>query len=203
MLDSLSDTGFNTFQPRTQPLSEQHTLRRSAFYGLAPPLYAEPGTGYSIGPQPIRTEKQQTIPTITGDTEGTARAGYIDTETGLTSNDAKDSRLFKNLPEDVLKALATEPITENSHHWSVSVKSFYMNDKLRNFYRVLTTNKVNLEFISTMEGGGRPIERRPLEAPVLGQQRNSLDSNLRHPDYRAHPALHMERLYWMRYLGAP
>lgn len=31
-------------------------------------------------------------------------------------------------------------------------QSFYMNDKLRNFYRVLTTNKVNLEFISTMEG---------------------------------------------------
>ncbi|RXM99837.1 Gamma-glutamyl hydrolase [Acipenser ruthenus] len=36
--------------------------------------------------------------------------------------DAKDSRLFKNVPEDVLKALATEPITVNSHHWSVSVK---------------------------------------------------------------------------------
>ncbi|MGH0140742.1 UNVERIFIED_CONTAM: hypothetical protein FKN15_072253 [Acipenser sinensis] len=43
----------------------------------------------------------------------------------------------------------------------------------------------------------------PPEAPVLGQQRNNLDSNRRHPGYREHPALHAERLYWMRHSGTP
>ncbi|MGH0138663.1 UNVERIFIED_CONTAM: hypothetical protein FKN15_031919 [Acipenser sinensis] len=39
-------------------------------------------------------------------------------------------------------------------------------------------------------GGTLPIVSRPLEVPVLGRQRNSLDSNRRRPDYRAHPALY-------------
>ncbi|MGH0127202.1 UNVERIFIED_CONTAM: hypothetical protein FKN15_051319 [Acipenser sinensis] len=40
-------------------------------------------------------------------------------------------------------------------------------------------------------GGTRTIVCCPLGSPVLGQQRNSLDSNRRHPDYRAHPALYL------------
>ncbi|MGH0168708.1 UNVERIFIED_CONTAM: hypothetical protein FKN15_055199 [Acipenser sinensis] len=39
------------------------------------------------------------------------------------------------------------------------------------------------------QGDARPIVRRPLEAPVLDRQRNSLDSNSRLAGYRAHPAL--------------
>ncbi|MGH0126361.1 UNVERIFIED_CONTAM: hypothetical protein FKN15_027424 [Acipenser sinensis] len=35
----------------------------------------------------------------------------------------------------------------------------------------------------------RPIERRPLGAPVHGRLWNSLDSNRQRPGYRAHPAL--------------
>ncbi|MGH0126712.1 UNVERIFIED_CONTAM: hypothetical protein FKN15_029757 [Acipenser sinensis] len=38
-------------------------------------------------------------------------------------------------------------------------------------------------------GNARPIVRRPLGAPVLDRQRNSLDSNSRLAGYRAHPAL--------------
>ncbi|MGH0147209.1 UNVERIFIED_CONTAM: hypothetical protein FKN15_052791 [Acipenser sinensis] len=52
-------------------------------------------------------------------------------------------------------------------------------------------------------GDARPIVRHPLGAPVHGRLWNSLDSNSRRPDYRAHSALHVERLYWMRHSGAP
>lgn len=37
---------------------------------------------------------------------------------------AKDSRLFKNFPDDVLHAFATEPLTSNFHMWSLSMKVF-------------------------------------------------------------------------------
>lgn len=37
---------------------------------------------------------------------------------------AKDSRLFKNLPDDVLHAFATEPLTANFHKWSLSMEVF-------------------------------------------------------------------------------
>ncbi|MGH0166891.1 UNVERIFIED_CONTAM: hypothetical protein FKN15_053047 [Acipenser sinensis] len=56
---------------------------------------------------------------------------------------------------------------------------------------------------SLPQGDARPIVCRPLGAPVHGRQRNSLDSNRRPPDYRGHPALHVERLYWMRNSGSP
>ncbi|XP_069710258.1 gamma-glutamyl hydrolase isoform X3 [Phaenicophaeus curvirostris] len=66
---------------------------------------------------------------------------------------AKDSRLFKNFPDDVLHAFATEPLTSNFHMWSLSMENFTKNEKLRNFYNVLTTNTNDgVEFISTMEG---------------------------------------------------
>lgn len=37
---------------------------------------------------------------------------------------AKDSRLFKNFPHDLLHALATEPLTSNFHMWSLSLEVF-------------------------------------------------------------------------------
>ncbi|XP_075600116.1 gamma-glutamyl hydrolase [Balearica regulorum gibbericeps] len=84
---------------------------------------------------------------------------------------AKDSRLFKNFPDDVLHAFATEPLTSNFHMWSLSMENFTKNEKLRNFYNVLTTNTVNeVEFISTMEAYKYPIygvqwhpEKNPFE----------------------------------------
>lgn len=36
--------------------------------------------------------------------------------------EAKDSRMFKNFPEDVMTSLATEPITLHSHKYSITVK---------------------------------------------------------------------------------
>uniref|UniRef100_A0A8C4RX03 folate gamma-glutamyl hydrolase n=1 Tax=Erpetoichthys calabaricus TaxID=27687 RepID=A0A8C4RX03_ERPCA len=91
--------------------------------------------------------------------------------------DANSSRLFKDFPEDLLQALATEPLTENSHRWSLSVEKFKKNKKLQQFYSILTTNKdENLEFISTFEAYKYPIygtqwhpEKNPYEweKPVI------------------------------------
>ncbi|XP_065254669.1 gamma-glutamyl hydrolase-like [Emys orbicularis] len=84
---------------------------------------------------------------------------------------AKDSRMFKNFPDDLLQKLATESLTAHFHHWSLSVQNFTQNAKLRNFYRVLTTNThADVEFISTMEAYKYPIygvqwhpEKNPFE----------------------------------------
>jgi len=37
---------------------------------------------------------------------------------------AKNSRLFKNFPDDLLHAFATEPLTSNFHMWSLSMEVF-------------------------------------------------------------------------------
>nr|XP_015209057.1 PREDICTED: gamma-glutamyl hydrolase isoform X1 [Lepisosteus oculatus] len=71
---------------------------------------------------------------------------------------ARESRLFKNFPTELLEALATESITENSHIWSLSVEKYNSDEKLRKFYNILTTNKdEKLEFVSTMEAYDVPI----------------------------------------------
>ncbi|XP_032653366.1 gamma-glutamyl hydrolase [Chelonoidis abingdonii] len=84
---------------------------------------------------------------------------------------AKDSRMFQNFPDDLLQKLATEPLTAHFHKWSLSMKDFRKNEKLRNFYKVLTTNTDgNIEFASTMEAYKYPIygvqwhpEKNPFE----------------------------------------
>ncbi|MGH0178107.1 UNVERIFIED_CONTAM: hypothetical protein FKN15_007887 [Acipenser sinensis] len=50
-------------------------------------------------------------------------------------------------------------------------------------------------------GGARPIVRRPL-GTLVHSRHSSLDSYRRCPGYRAHPALHEERLYQMHHSGA-
>ncbi|XP_065607996.1 gamma-glutamyl hydrolase [Cyrtonyx montezumae] len=84
---------------------------------------------------------------------------------------AKYSRLFKNLPNDLLRAFANEPLTSNFHKWSISMENFTKNEKLYNFYNILTTNTDDeVEFISTMEAYKYPIygvqwhpEKNPFE----------------------------------------
>ncbi|XP_069322559.1 gamma-glutamyl hydrolase isoform X2 [Eulemur rufifrons] len=62
------------------------------------------------------------------------------------------SRMFQNFPADLLLSLAAEPLTANFHKWSLSMKNFTMNENLKKFFKVLTTNTDGkIEFISTME----------------------------------------------------
>ncbi|KAG7330047.1 hypothetical protein KOW79_006269 [Hemibagrus wyckioides] len=74
------------------------------------------------------------------------------------TNESKDSRMFKDFPEDLITSLANEPLTENSHQWSITTESFTGNEKLKNFYRILSTNADGqTEFVSTVEAYDFPI----------------------------------------------
>lgn len=106
-------------------------------------------------------------------------------------SEAKESRMFGDLPADLLKELASEPLTANSHKWSlatsvrrftfvsrsaeskrsgnVDIQLFFQayesNAELKKFYKVLSTNSDGtLEFVSTIEGesAARRLRRRVL-----------------------------------------
>ncbi|XP_053537215.1 gamma-glutamyl hydrolase isoform X2 [Ictalurus punctatus] len=74
------------------------------------------------------------------------------------TKELKDSRMFKDFPEDLMASLANEPLTENSHQWSISTKRFTGNEQLKKFYRILSTNTDGqTEFVSTVEAYDFPI----------------------------------------------
>ncbi|KAK2859715.1 hypothetical protein Q5P01_004335 [Channa striata] len=74
------------------------------------------------------------------------------------TNDTKTSRMFKGFPAELMDDLASEPLTENSHKWSVSLLTFNKNKKLNKFYKVLSTNTDGqTEFVSTVEAYDYPI----------------------------------------------
>uniref|UniRef100_UPI00398EFA7F gamma-glutamyl hydrolase isoform X2 n=1 Tax=Pristiophorus japonicus TaxID=55135 RepID=UPI00398EFA7F len=70
------------------------------------------------------------------------------------TNAAASSKMFWDFPPDVYKALSTEPLTGNFHHFSISVQAFLEDEKLSKFYSILSTNndRKSVEFVSTMEG---------------------------------------------------
>ncbi|XP_057646546.1 gamma-glutamyl hydrolase [Chionomys nivalis] len=78
-------------------------------------------------------------------------------------------RMFRNFPAELLVSLALEPLTANFHKWSLSVKNFTENEKLKKVFNILTTNTDgNIEFISSMEGFTYPVyavQWHPEKAP--------------------------------------
>lgn len=76
----------------------------------------------------------------------------------LNFTQVKGSRMFKAFPPDLLSALSSEPLTENSHHWSLATLTYSTDDDLRRFYKVLSTNTDgNIEFVSTVEAYDYPV----------------------------------------------
>ncbi|XP_008290933.1 gamma-glutamyl hydrolase [Stegastes partitus] len=70
----------------------------------------------------------------------------------------KDSRMFKGFPAELMEDLASEPLTENSHQWSLATSTYNTNEDLRKFYKVLSTNTDGkIEFVSTVEAYDYPI----------------------------------------------
>lgn len=66
--------------------------------------------------------------------------------------------MFESFPAELLLALALEPLTANFHRWSLSVKNFTSNEKLKKFFNILTTNTDGAtEFVSTVEGYRYPV----------------------------------------------
>lgn len=71
---------------------------------------------------------------------------------------SKDSRMFKGFPAELMKDLTSEPLTENSHKWSLDMLTYNINEELNKFYKVLSTNTDgNIAFVSTMEAYDYPI----------------------------------------------
>ena len=72
----------------------------------------------------------------------------------LLSVDYQKSRLFGNAPENIIHYLRNENVTENFHHDSVLVEEFFHNQRLSNFFHVLSVNKdrQGVAFLSTYEG---------------------------------------------------
>ncbi|XP_037613081.1 gamma-glutamyl hydrolase isoform X2 [Sebastes umbrosus] len=74
------------------------------------------------------------------------------------TNDTKDSKMFKGFPDELMEDLASEPLTENSHKWSLAVLTHNTNEELKKFYKILSTNTDGeTEFVSTVEAYDYPI----------------------------------------------
>ncbi|XP_029459744.1 gamma-glutamyl hydrolase-like isoform X2 [Rhinatrema bivittatum] len=75
------------------------------------------------------------------------------------TEDAASSRMFRDFPPDLLKAVSQEKLTANFHHYGIGTQVFQANARLREFYTVLSTNRDDLgkEFVSTMEGKVYPM----------------------------------------------
>jgi gamma-glutamyl hydrolase len=75
------------------------------------------------------------------------------------SSNYRDSRLFRDIPEDLAKFLSTAPTTINMHHYSVLVSKFKASKNIMDFFRILSTNndRNGEVFVSTMEGIKYPV----------------------------------------------
>ncbi|XP_067858781.1 gamma-glutamyl hydrolase-like [Heptranchias perlo] len=59
----------------------------------------------------------------------------------------------------MMRVLAEKPLTGNFHKYSVTVQAFESNEKLRSFYRMVSssTDRKGIPFVSTMEAYEYPI----------------------------------------------
>ncbi|PIO28921.1 hypothetical protein AB205_0039150, partial [Aquarana catesbeiana] len=68
------------------------------------------------------------------------------------------SKLFQNISPSLYESLEKKPISSHYHSWSLSLKNYTANEKLRKFYNVLSTNfDGDLEYVSTMEAHDYPF----------------------------------------------
>jgi len=81
------------------------------------------------------------------------------------SRDASQARMFQQAPPQVMETFAKQPVTMNYHRWGISPKTFYNNQKIYNFFNVLSVNEDNQQktFIST-------VEAKNPQLPIYGTQ---------------------------------
>lgn len=75
------------------------------------------------------------------------------------SQDYRNSKLFGKIQDPLSHFLSTASTTMNMHKRSLLASTFARNQKLRSFFKILSTNKDRngLEFVSTLEGIKYPI----------------------------------------------
>ncbi|XP_075682305.1 gamma-glutamyl hydrolase [Rhinoderma darwinii] len=106
-----------------------------------------------------------------------------------------NSKLFRNIPQPLYKALSSMPITANFHSWSLSAQNFTANEKLRKFYNILSTNSDgDLEFISTFEAYDYPfygVQWHPEKNPFEWKK----TSDISHTAEAVHVAFYMANFF--------
>ena len=75
------------------------------------------------------------------------------------NENAKDSILFGNLPDEIYDSLNTQNVTFNAHNNGLSPQKYSNSTSLQNFVTVLSTNfdRNGKEFVSSYEGKEYPI----------------------------------------------
>lgn len=75
------------------------------------------------------------------------------------TREALSSRMFQSFPDELMKAVTQEPLTGNFHHYGLTVETFQENEKLHNFFSILSTNVAenDVHFVSTIEGKRYPF----------------------------------------------
>jgi gamma-glutamyl hydrolase len=77
----------------------------------------------------------------------------------IFSQDYRSSKMFGNIDDSLVHFLSSASATFNEHQYSLLTSSFATNQKVKRFFRILSTNKDRngLEFVSTIEGFKYPI----------------------------------------------
>uniref|UniRef100_UPI00358EFD09 gamma-glutamyl hydrolase-like n=1 Tax=Myxine glutinosa TaxID=7769 RepID=UPI00358EFD09 len=71
----------------------------------------------------------------------------------------KNGRTFEKCHSDEMETWAETPVTGHHHMYSIPLDAFQSNEKLSNFYRILSTNRDHdgLDFVSTIEAVSVPF----------------------------------------------
>ena len=88
------------------------------------------------------------------------------------SSDYLNSTMFRDIAKDLANFLGSAATTFNAHDWSVTTTSFAQNEKLKDFFSILSTNRDRngIKFVSTIEAKRYPFygsqwhpEKNPFE----------------------------------------
>lgn len=73
--------------------------------------------------------------------------------------ESRSSRMLSGLDENLLQAVANEPLSPHIHSYCVSVADFQANNNLSQTFKIVGTNtdKLGLEFVTMMEGRRYPF----------------------------------------------
>eukprot|EP00794_Sanderia_malayensis_P000351 gene351-984_t len=117
----------------------------------------------------------QALSTITAGVEVVSPSDAVDISWPLNfTATAKESRMLKDAPEDLIMMLEKEAITYNYHYNCVTPETFETNRELKKHYNVLSLNNdVNGKtFVSTFEG-----VKHPFFATQWHPEKNSFEWN--------------------------
>jgi gamma-glutamyl hydrolase len=91
----------------------------------------------------------------------------------------RESELFRAIPKHLVNRFNNTLITAHFHNFSLPLKLFLESEKLKNFYKIITTNvdRNGVEFVSTMEAKKYPfysMQWHPEKSPFEWQPKKAI-----------------------------